>query len=185
MLCRYPNILKILVVAVWFVLGAGCVGVDTISVRQSGCGDLDPAACQEKRIIDACSETVQRYAYSRDRLLYDEYADLFTDDAVFQIEGYPAANGKQAIIESFKQRGSGSFTRHFSQVVNIDVIDDNRAKGISYFTLYLVNREAYDAGQRTLNGPSIVGEYHDEFAIAGDQCLIRSRKAVPLLTQNQ
>lgn len=132
----------------------------------------------EQQLIDACTATANSYPYSRDRVLLEEYGQLFTEDATFQIATQPIVQGRLKIVEALKIRGAQATTRHLSHVVHMEAINNTTAKGISYFNLYRVDTKTMAAGDNSISAPFIVGEYHDEFRLVDNQCLISKRKAV-------
>lgn len=131
--------------------------------------------CAEQKIVDACTRTANRYPYSRDRLLLEEYADLVTEDAVFQIEGGPKLEGRAAIADGLANRGAANETRHFSQVVQINATGEDTAEGLSYVTVWSVDAQAFAEGRNTVTEPWVIGEYHDQFEMEAGTCRISNR----------
>ena len=141
-----------------------------------GCSSGKKATCVNHALIKACTETVNRYAHSRDRLLYDEYGSLFTEDASFQLGEQPAIEGRAMIVEALRNRGPLTPTRHFSQVVDMQVMDEASVKGLSYVQVYKYEQSETNKNPQRSIGPWIVAEYHDSFVVLNNQCLIKSRK---------
>ena len=133
------------------------------------------SASAENLMTRACTDTANQYPYSRDRLLYEEYAELFTQDASFQIEGNPKVQGREAIVNALKSRGPNKVTRHINNVVDMRVTGPQSLEGVSYVQVWSVDRDAYDEGKNTVSSPWIIGEYHDKFEMDEGRCLIKER----------
>ena len=165
---------------------SACVSIDGVDVYSDSCLDSQDENCQlnerEQWIINVCSLTANSYPYYRDRLLYHGYGELFTENATFQIGDHAEIKGKTAIVEALRSRGSSATTRHFSQVVNMQAVDENTARGVSYLNLYSAKTESQDilAGSKKKQAiaPLLIAEYHDTFKIKNRRCLIDSRKVV-------
>jgi len=132
---------------------------------------------QQAAIVQACTETANNYPYSRDRLLYKEYGELFTEDAVFQVEGSNKAVGRQAIINALKARGPQKVTRHINNVVDMTVLDNGQIQGVSYVEVWSVDAETYSQGDISVSAPWVIAEYHDQFEMQNGRCLISNRFA--------
>ena len=66
-------------------------------------------------------------------------------------------------------------TRHFVTSTAFSVIEETHAKGVTYYTLYL-----YGGDEDTpypLEGPFVVGEYHEEFVATDHGWKIKRREA--------
>ncbi|ASK89708.1 nuclear transport factor 2 family protein [Sphingorhabdus sp. SMR4y] len=87
------------------------------------------------------SDLIARIALYSDTGSVDDYAGLFTADAIWELRDTPKIEGIDAIIAASKERraqkvtGPGSDTRH---VVLSSVIDrkDNKAQAVSIFQFY-------------------------------------------------
>ena len=166
--CKRASLLALL------VLAGACVGPGDVAKQRDGnCGQ--PQECQEQRLLAACAATANSYPYSRDRLLYEEYGALFTQDAVFQIEGGPISSGRAAIVEALKLRGPNTLTRHYNKVVHMQATDEKSAEGISYVTVWMRSAGQMEAGDNIVKAPFVVGEYHDNFRWQDGRCLISKR----------
>ena len=167
--CRRTSLLALLV----FISACAAHG-DVAKQRDNGsCGHQQE--CQKHDLLAACAATANSYPYSRDRLLFDEYAALFTQDAVFQIEGGPISNGRAAIVEALKLRGPKAVTRHYNKVVQMQATGQNTAQGISYVTVWMRSAEQMQASDNIVKAPFVVGEYHDKFRWQDGRCLIAKR----------
>ncbi|NND82338.1 MAG: nuclear transport factor 2 family protein [Gammaproteobacteria bacterium] len=161
------------------LLQAACVSVDgTTNWYQGECQKSAEDCALERaaeRMLAACTVTANSYPYARDRAMLDEYAQLFTEDAHFQIEGQPALQGRPALVAGLQARAAANELRHMSQVVDMQATGEGTARGVSYVTIWRVGAEAWSNGDRTVHGPWIVAEYHDEFRMQGKRCLISDR----------
>ncbi|NND00410.1 MAG: nuclear transport factor 2 family protein [Gammaproteobacteria bacterium] len=146
--------------------------MDNASHYYGWCPDQHSQACKQRLLLEACRATANSYPYLRDRLLYDQYGALFTEEAVFQIEGSPELVGRQAITAALRERGSQGIMRHVSHVVNIAATGEASAEAVSYVTIW---REETTPTDKAVSGPWIMGEYHDEFQMQNRQCLISKR----------
>lgn len=186
------NIRTIKVLACLFLpfLLSACIRGEVVGFNND-CPKDHRQICVDEALIELCTQTVNRYAYSRDRLLYDKYGRLFSEDASFQLGSQPVTQGREAIVEALRKRGPLVPTRHFSQVVDMQVLSDKSVKGLSYVTVYKYPQSGSateletslgsgTTAHRTKGlgtiGPWIVAEYHDTFSVVSGQCLIESRR---------
>jgi 3-phenylpropionate/cinnamic acid dioxygenase small subunit len=99
-----------------------------------------------------------RVAQVADHGSLDEYGELFTEDAAWELPGGPR-RGRSDILEGARQRrhdgvtGPGSRTRHLISTVSVAVGDRGRATADSYWQFW---RET-DATPALFN----MGHYHD------------------------
>lgn len=152
----------------------GCATGEIITSNYYGqCSSNNNDYCKAQKKIAACTATANRYPYSRDRLMFEEYGALFTTDAEFQIEGGPLSVGREAIVQALRARGPLMQTRHVNKVVDMKVLSENEVQGVSYVTVW---RKLHQHDEQSLEGQAwILGEYHDQFMMEGDRCLIQKR----------
>lgn len=136
------------------------------------CDSADNEACKVQLMLRSCAATANRYPYVRDRLLYEEYGALFTENAEFKIDGGSAAIGRAAIVQALRDRGPARAMRHTNTVVQMQATGEDTASGISYVTIWRSNNNASKPAE---GEPWVQGEYHDEFKIQDEQCLIAKR----------
>lgn len=115
------------------------------------------------KIKQVCSEVSIAFAHYVDRFDYDKLIDLFTPDGVLDRRGIDLVEGQEAILKTMKARDPKMRTRHFCTNILIEPINEQKAKGITYFTLFRGIEQNPDE-TLDLDGPSFVGEYHDEFS---------------------
>ncbi len=136
------------------------------------------APLPNKSLTVACTQTANSYPFSRDRLDYDAYGALFTDDAVFDLSAIGAGRlvGREAIVAALKARGPAAVTRHINQVVKMEAVDATHARGVSYVVVYAVPADRMAAGSTAVSQPLVVAEYHDQFVWAAGRCQIQERR---------
>ena len=156
------------IVVAWLGLGSLCM---------AGQPDSD----RVQQIISACGQTANSYAYIRDRLMYEAYGNLFTDDAVFAI-GTAEVVRRAANIGALKSRGASETTRHFITPVPMEVTGNDSATGISYLTLYATAGAPVAGKPLGIAGPAVVGEYHDEFRMTDAGCRFSARRVKLVFT---
>ena len=127
----------------------------------------------EKFLIkDACGSLSLQFGRLQDERRHDKLADLMTVDATY------VRLGEELKVDEFiawVKTTPPNKTRHFVTSTSFSVIEETHAKGITYYTLYL-----YGGDEDTpypLEGPFVVGEYHDEFALTENGWRIGRREA--------
>lgn len=135
-----------------------------------------PAAAQAADVQQMCAQTVNGYAAAWDRKDAAKFGALFAEDATLDLA--QPVKGKAAIGQMFATRTATSTTRHLVSNIEITPGAGGTARGVSYLLLFSAPGAAappLEAANYTL-----MAEYHDEFAVRGGQCLITSRKLVPV-----
>ena len=135
------------------------------------------AAVAEEDWSAACAQTVVDYAYYRDRPDADGVAELFAEHGEFIIAADKFV-GREAIRERIKAAQGGPVFRHLMSTSKIFALDENRAKGVSYATVY-----AGPAGTLpvVVSEFAALGEYHDEFVREGAECKFQRREFVSVM----
>lgn len=105
----------------------------------------------------ACSNLVTDYAYHRDQFNAKEFANLFTEDASLTVVSQTWV-GRAEIEQRIEGLKTGSTIRHEMSTIRIVPIDADHATGVSYATIY-----SAPAGETSVKGFTLMGEYHDEF----------------------
>lgn len=124
----------------------------------------------------ACTALSIAYARAVDFRDYDTFLDLFTEDAVLEVDR--CLEGRAAIRESIRHRPDELRSRHVISNVFIQVLSPAEARGISYLTLYRHHgAESLRPGPVPLRGPAAVGHYEDRFVRTAGGWLFRSRRA--------
>jgi hypothetical protein len=123
-------------------------------------------------------QTMAAYTMAGDRLREDDFVAVFTDDAVLETEGVPAADafryeGREAIrgwISRWRKPPGeapvhkASFIRHHLSTCQIELTGPDAAKTRTYWTAY------------TDLGPDHGGCYVDDFRKSGDRWLLAHRR---------
>lgn len=116
-----------------------------------------------------CTNLVVEYAYHRDRFDGEGFASLFTDGASLTVGGQTWV-GRAAIRGRIEGLQTGSSIRHLMSTIRIVPVDDDHATGVSYVTIY-----SAPPGQNTVEGFTLVGEYHDTFLRTAEGWKIQNR----------
>jgi hypothetical protein len=131
---------------------------------------MDPL---ERLVIkDACQSISVQFGRLQDERRHDDLAGLMTNDACYVRLGEELA--VDAFIEWIKTTPPNK-TRHFVTPTVFSIVEENFAKGVTYYALYL-----YGGDEKTpypLEAPFVVGEYHEEFARTDGVWKIRRREA--------
>jgi len=117
-----------------------------------------------KRLIieRACEQLSIEYARLVDFRDYDNFVELFADDALLDIGR--RLEGKAAIRASIMQRAEDVRSRHVITNVFVEVLDANSARGIAYLTLYRhVGPASARYGAIDSTQPTAVGHYEDRY----------------------
>jgi 3-phenylpropionate/cinnamic acid dioxygenase small subunit len=122
----------------------------------------------------ACEQLSIEYARSVDFRDYDNFIELFTDDAVLDVG--KRLEGKEAIRSSINQRAADIRTRHVLTNIFVEVLDSMHARGISYLTLYRhIGIESTRRGAVPSILPTAVGHYEDKFVRTSEGWRFASR----------
>ncbi len=127
----------------------------------------------EKLIVkDECRALSLSYGRYQDERRYESLPELMTPDAT-----YTRLGEELSIADFITWVGTmpPNKTRHFVTDIDFREVTESSAKGISYYTLYLYGGE--DETPYPLEGPFVVGEYHEEFAKTAAGWKIKSRAA--------
>ena len=162
---RYRNMRGCAVVACVLLLGpAAASATETATL---------PAA-EAEAVRAACRQLVTGYAYHRDRADGRAVGALFTEDAVFDLMG-DVFRGRAAIRERVDAGASGPAFRHLMSTIHIEVEARDRARGVSYVTVY----SAPGPLPATLAEWMAIGEYQDNFVRTPEGWKIQRRTFVP------
>jgi 3-phenylpropionate/cinnamic acid dioxygenase small subunit len=128
---------------------------------------------------ESIRQTIVSYTMAGDRLREDEFAAVFTGDAVLESDGVPDSDafryeGRQAIrdwIARWRSQPEGAprthqatFVRHHLSTCQIELTSADTAKARTYWTAY------------TDIGPDHCGYYIDTFRKVEEQWLIAHRR---------
>ena len=129
----------------------------------------------------ACTDLILDYAYYRDRtdlaVAAPGVAELFTTDAILNVGGNTFI-GKQAIHDRIANQTQAPLTQHLMSNIRITVDGPQKARGISYATIYAVPQPLKDKIP-SAKGFAAIGEYHDQFVRTRNGWRIAERKFFP------
>lgn len=148
------------------------------------------------QIERACERLVITYTHLVDFGGAEKIADLFTEDGEFVGGGANHMKGREQLKRGFGRRQkSKRISRHVCTNLQIDVIDDDNAKGLVYLSLYRHDpKEGVGPdpekgppdpekgppdpvkGPAPLPGPNLIGQYEDIFQRVDGQWLFAQRK---------
>ncbi|MEQ8691181.1 MAG: nuclear transport factor 2 family protein [Pseudomonadales bacterium] len=112
-----------------------------------------------------CTELFNSYARHVDFAQYDQFVELFTEDAVLDL-GF-RLEGKAAIARSMSKRNPELRSRHVLTNIYIEELDDTHATGIAYLSLYrYTGPETATDAPVPFDSPSAVGHYTNQFRYA-------------------
>ena len=122
-----------------------------------------------------CRRLSIAYARGVDLEDYDLVADCFTKDG--ELDTGRPLNGREVIRGALKRRPDTLRSRHVLTNIFIEALDADRARGISYLTLYRhVGPESQKDEPIELAGPAAVGHYEDAFERSAEGWRIARRK---------
>ena len=127
---------------------------------------------QKVLIKDACESVSLQFGRLQDERRHDELAELMTVDAIYVRLGEEL---KADDFVAWVKTTPPNKTRHFVTSTAFSVIEETHAKGVTYYTLYL-----YGGDEDTpypLDGPFVVGEYHENFVATDHGWKIKRREA--------
>jgi hypothetical protein len=126
-------------------------------------GDREMNRIEQIAIEHDCARLVYGYCQLIDVFDYDAFMQLWAEDAVWETRA-GTVKGHAEIRKYLDARPRNVVGRHQCSNVIVDVIDAQRARGRCYFTYY-VGAPGAGGAAAVLGGPSVVGEYLDEFRL--------------------
>jgi SnoaL-like domain len=123
----------------------------------------------------ACVRLVAGFAYLVDQRRYDELADLFTDDGVFERPG-TRAQGRAGILAFMAARPETMDTRHVCSVPFFEELTADRASLRTYVTMFHGQADP-QGGPTAVAGSAGVVEFHDICVRAADGWRILHHKS--------
>jgi ketosteroid isomerase-like protein len=123
---------------------------------------------------EMCARLSVAFANNIDRRDYPAVLDLFVEDAVLDRMG-TIVRGRAALSAWLESRPGDIVTRHIC--TNIDIVQrgPGSAEGLTYFTFY---KAAATAGVCEIDGPELIGEYHDTFTLTAQGWKFQKRKII-------
>ncbi len=131
---------------------------------------MDPL--EELIIKDKCRELSLRFGRLQDERRYNDLPGLMTEDGT-----YTRLDEELTISDFIEWVGTmpPNKTRHFVTDIDFSEVLEVSARGVSYYTLYLYGGE--EDTPYPLEGPFVVGEYHEKFIKTEKGWKIKSREA--------
>jgi SnoaL-like domain len=122
----------------------------------------------------SCEQLSIEYARLVDFRDYDNFVELFADDALLDLGR--RLEGKAAIRASIMQRATDVRSRHVISNIFIEVLDTHNARGIAYLTLYRhVGPASARYGPIASTLPTAVGHYEDRYVRTDEGWRFKSR----------
>jgi uncharacterized protein (TIGR02246 family) len=132
---------------------------------------------QASTIVEACTNLIHDYAYSRDHDDPDGYANVFAKNGVFLFRGQ-RFEGRAAIRKRMLD-SSGQTTRHVMSNVQVTVETPEKARVVSYVTVTIATAAELPI---QASGTTALGEYHDICAKTTEGWKIQKRQFVDVFT---
>ncbi len=126
-------------------------------------------------IESACARLVYSYARAADFGDSAAASALFADDGVLEMPGGKRFAGAAAIRQRLAEQPADQVSRHVISNLLIDALDENRARGFCYLTLYRGTRRD-TVGPLPSAVPFVIGHYEDEFARSGADWRFAARR---------
>lgn len=138
-------------------------------------------AAKQMEIEWQCSKLALRFAYYIDNFMFEDLAQLFTADAVFDRAGQ-ILEGRNAIAEAIAhQRPHELVTRHMSESIHFLKVEEKRAEAVVYNVSY---HGLGDPAKAPVNYQSPLGrmlDIHDTYELTAEGWKIARRIARPIL----
>jgi len=119
-------------------------------------------------------DTLARYAHCADSGRFEELVSLFTPDGVLEVDGHPARQGRDAILEFLGRTRTSlgatlerPYIRHHISSLVVDVEGPAIARAASYFLAI------------TQQGPDHWGRYRDRLVVDDGRWLLAHRRVRP------
>jgi SnoaL-like domain len=125
----------------------------------------------------ACEKLSVAFANCIDRRDYDAVVDLFTTDGILDRWGN-VIQGHAALQHWLDARPRDVTTSHVCSNIVVERSSPDEAWGTTYFTFYSATQtEGCEA--LPLEGPTMVGEYHDHFVLTERGWRLGKRTVLP------
>ena len=132
---------------------------------------------EERRAIEQdCHRLVVAFHIYTDDYDHQKVLALFTDDAIVEHCVVGVLRGKGELAAYFDAKDNTSIFQHVTTNVLIDVIDENHARGSSYWTTYISPATALPA---KMAGPTSVGRNDDTFIRTPAGWKFETRRQIP------
>lgn len=135
-------------------------------------GILSAQEMDRYEVIAECTDTINRYAHTRDQLDAEAHANLFTEDGEFEFGG-STTTGREAIAQRIRDNDGSQVTRHMGSSIVVSIDDNGAITAHSYFHIFQADRSESPGPVRV--GSYLVVEYDDEMRMTGTSCKIARR----------
>jgi hypothetical protein len=116
---------------------------------------------EERRAIEQdCARLVIAFHVHADAYDHEKLLALFTEDAFVDHVVVGEIHGKAALAAYFDAKDTSTVSQHVTTNVLIDVVDQDHARGASYWTAYVSPPAPLPA---PMSGPVSAGGYNDTF----------------------
>lgn len=124
----------------------------------------------------SCQRLTYRYCRFADFGRASRLAEIFTDDGIFTTPEM-TLSGREEIARAFDRRAALDDLRtiHLCTNLDIEVLDEQTARGWVYLCLFRRWREPGSSGPVPRTSPALVAAYEDTYAVQDGTWLIRSR----------
>lgn len=140
---------------------------------------------QRMMIEHECERLVMRYCHLIDGGEAGRVPELFTDDGVWASPGTRMVGRDElSAAMNHRQARRDLRSRHVCSTFVCDVIDEDRATGVVYLSLYRRESGTEHEGPVGMSGPTMVGEYRDEFVRTEHGWRIASRELTLAFTRD-
>jgi len=140
---------------------------------------------QRMMIEHECERLVMRYCHLVDGGEAGRVPELFTDDGVWASPGTRLVGRDElSAVMNHRQARRDLRSRHVCSTFVCDVIDEDRATGVVYLSLYRREGVPEHEGPVGMSGPAMVGEYRDEFVRTEHGWRINARELIVAFTRD-
>ncbi|NDH23471.1 MAG: nuclear transport factor 2 family protein [Actinobacteria bacterium] len=140
---------------------------------------------QRMMIEHECERLVMRYCHLVDGGEAGRVPELFTDDGVWASPGTRLVGRDElSAVMNHRQARRNLRSRHVCSTFVCDVIDEDRATGVVYLSLYRREGVPEHEGPVGMSGPAMVGEYRDEFVRTEHGWRINARELIVAFTRD-
>lgn len=137
---------------------------------------MDERAELDRLLIErACERLVVAYSHLIDFGEAARVEELFTVGGVWE-SAENTMRGREELVAGFgrRQANTGRRSRHVCTNLVVDITSPTQATGLCYFTLY--RADGATSATATVEGPTMVGEYRDDFVLTDDGWRIAHRR---------
>ncbi len=119
---------------------------------------------QERLIEWTCQKLMRRYYKHVDQYEYEEAANLFTEDATWEVMGVDL-KGREQILKGLYEGLQKGTIRHVLTNTVVTVIDEDNAEANSYNNIYYSPRGRLDEvkGALPFDGPNRISDHYASF----------------------